>query len=114
MDSPLQSRSILRKTYIKAAKKDIYHALNYGPHNHPYDNFTSRERKALRSQRTRTDIVIKPTDKGSATVIMLRDDYLVKVMDHLENKNFYQRLDEDPTAQFAEEITSFLINLTDE
>ena len=37
----------------------------------------------------------------------------MKVMSHLENENFYQRLDEDPTEQFAEEVTSVLIDMTD-
>ena len=44
---------------------------------------------------------------------MSRQDYFVKVMSHLENENFYWRLDEDPTEQFAEQVTSVLLNMTD-
>ena len=62
--------------------------------------------------RSRSDIVIKPVDKGSATVVMLRQDYLAKVMSHLQNNEFYCRLDEDPTDRYAEEITSILKNMT--
>ena len=58
-------------------------------------------------------MTIKPAGKGSATVVMSRRDYLVKVMSHLEYENCYQRLDEDPTGRFAEEVTSVLINVTD-
>ena len=82
------------ETYIKADRDDIHRALELSPPNRQYDNLTSQERRALLSLRTRTDITIKPADKGSATVVMSRLDYLVKVMSHLENKHFYQRLDE--------------------
>ena len=44
---------------------------------------------------------------------MSRLDYFVKVMSHLENKSFYQRLDEDPTKRFAEEVTFVSLNMTD-
>ena len=33
-------------------------------------------------------------------------------MTHLENENFYQRLDEDPTVRFTEEVTFVLLNMT--
>ena len=95
MDSPC-NKDLALKTNIKAI---------------PNATLSSRQRKSLCSLRTRTNIVIKSADKGSAWVIMFRDDYLVKVMDHLENNNFYQRVDEEPTKQFAEEITLFLQNL---
>ena len=63
--------------------------------------------------RSRTDITIKPADKGSATVVMSRQDFLAKVMNHLEKKNFNRKLDEDPMERYAEEVTSFLQNMTD-
>ena len=64
--------------------------------------------------RTRTDITIKPADKRSATVVMSKRDYVVKVMSHvhLENENFYRRLDEDPIERFAEEVTFVLLGMT--
>ena len=37
----------------------------------------------------------------------------MKVMQHLDNGDFYERLDEDLTNQFAEEITSLLIDMID-
>ena len=37
----------------------------------------------------------------------------MKVVSHLENENVYQRLDEDPTEQFAEEVTSVVVDMTD-
>ena len=94
---PPCNRDPALETYIKAVKDDIHCALNRGPRDRPRDNLTSQKRKALLLLRTRTDITIKPADKGSATVVMSRRDYFVKAMSHLENENFYRRLDEGPT-----------------
>ena len=44
-------------------------------------------------------------------VIMSRTDYEAKVMDHFNNRNFYRKLQEDPTKQFSEEITTSLTDL---
>ena len=66
------------------------------------DNIGSNERRALSSLRKRTDIVIKRADKGSATVVMSKDDYLTRVMSHLNNMQFYEKLSDDPTEQFSE------------
>ena len=111
--TPPCNRDPALETYIKASKDDIHRALDRSPRNRPHDNLTSQERKALLSLRNRTDIIIKPADKGSATVVMSRRDYVAKVMSHLENENFYRRLDEDPTERFAEEVTSVLYNMTE-
>ncbi len=37
------------------------------------DNLTPDEREALKKPRNRTDIIIKPADKGSATVVMSKE-----------------------------------------
>ena len=46
-----------------------------------------------------------PTDKGSATVMVSKQDYLDKVMSHLRNEKYYLKLDEELTSRNAEEIT---------
>ena len=56
----------------------------------------------------RTDIIIKLADEGSATVIMPREDYLAKVMNLLDNTQFYEPLPDDLTEQFLEEIKTCL------
>ena len=61
----------------------------------------------------RSDIVIKPADKGSATVVMSRDDYLTRVMDHLNNTQFYEKLADDLMEWFSEEVTSFLTEMVE-
>ena len=69
---------------------------------------SSNEQKALSSLRRRTDVVIKPDDKGSATVVMSKDDYLTRVMHHLDNIQLYEKWTDNPTEHFSEEITSLL------
>ena len=45
-----------------------------------------------------TSIVILPADKGRSTVILNREDYLEKCMDHINNGP-YQLLNKDPTTK---------------
>ena len=75
------------------------------------DNLTRPQRKAMSSFRTQNDIMIKQADKGSATVVTLKEDYMTKVMQHLNNEQHNRKLDEDPTEQYAQEITTFLTNM---
>ena len=60
---------------------------------------------------TRTDIVIKKADKGSATVIMSREDYMNKARRHLNNRDHYLKPDDDPTQRFSLEIKEALIGM---
>ena len=53
---------------------------------------------------TRTDIVIKMADKGSATVIMSLQGYINKVQSHLDGRDHYLKLDNDPNQRFSQEI----------
>ena len=64
----------------------------------PKDNLSKDERKALKELQSDTSIVILPTDKGRSTVILNREDYLEKCMDHINNGP-YQLLKKDPTTK---------------
>ena len=75
------------------------------------DNLTRPERKAMSSLRTRNDIIVKRADKGSATVVMSKEDYMTKVMQHLNNEQHYRELNEDPTDQYTQEITTSLTDM---
>ena len=98
---PPPNRDAALETYIKAIEKDINKAVLQSPKKH-HDNLTSEERQALSSLRARTDIVIKKADKGSATVVMSREDYISKVMCHLDDREYYRKLNEDPTIIFLQ------------
>ena len=62
----------------------------------PEDNLSKDERKALKELQSDTSIVILPAGKGRSTVILNREDYLEKCMDHINNGP-YQLLKKDPT-----------------
>ena len=68
------------------------------------DNLPSEEKKALKSLRQRIDIIIKPADKGSAVVVLNREDYIREADRQLNNHTYYQKLTADPTTQHAAEI----------
>ena len=63
----------------------------------PKDNLSKDERKALKKLQSDTSIVILPADKGRSTIILNREDYLEKCMDHINNGP-YQLLKKDPTT----------------
>ena len=49
----------------------------------------------------------------SATEVMSTQDYLNKVMSHLQNEEYYLNLDEELASHYAEEITCLLREITD-
>ena len=74
MDTP-NYREPAEETHIKSVEREIQHFLDCGRTHGSNDNITIEERKALTSLWKRTDIVIKPADKGSATEVMSKDNY---------------------------------------
>ena len=105
--TPLVNRDAALESYIKLINDNIQEQIQT-PRKCCRDNLTKEERQALVSLRTRTDIVIKKADKGSATVVMSRQQYVTEVMRHLQNQYHYEKLPEDPTEVFFEEIKAFL------
>ena len=55
----------------------------------------------------RCEIVIKPADKGAITVIMDPDYYLEMCLRHLNDTNYYTRVDEDPSHSVFNRVVSF-------
>ena len=55
--------------------------------NHITDNLTPHERLALRNLKKRQDIIIKPADKGSGTVVMDKTCTWTNVIDNLMTLN---------------------------
>ena len=62
-------------------------------------NLSKEERLALKQLQNRTDIVIRPADKGSAVVVQDTTAYRDEVTRQLSDDNFYKKLDRDPTVQ---------------
>ena len=77
---------------------------------------TEVKREALKNLRRRTqtdEIVIKSANKGSATVIMSREDYVTEAMRQLNREEHYHRLDQDPTPEYTTQIIQLLGEMRD-
>ena len=74
-------------------------------------NLTEEELQALLSLRQNPDIVIKPADKGSATVIMDKNLYIAEGYRQLNNATHYKKLDSPKFPETAEKIRNILSEL---
>jgi hypothetical protein len=55
-------------------------------------NMNKVDYRALKSLRNRKDIVIKPADKGSSTIILNKSDYISEAMRQLSDSSYYKKL----------------------
>ena len=69
--------------------------------------FSSRLKCVGTAADTDTDIVIKPADKGSGTVVMSRQNYLDECYRQLNDPSFYKRVNEDPTGRRHKQASPF-------
>ena len=73
-----------------------------------HDSLPPQQRKALRELRRRSDTVIKLVDKGSAVVVLSKDDYIQEAEWQLNNHGHYEKLNEDPTLWYASETKKYV------
>ena len=76
----------------KAHKKIIEKVRDLTVHSNQ-QNLSVMERRALNKLRKNRKIVIKPADKGSATVILSRENYIREAHRQLNNPKYYKKLD---------------------
>ena len=92
------SREPYINTYIDRLRQEItdgtLHNLRF-----QRNNLTKREREALNRLSNNTDIIIKPADKGGATVIMNTKDYVKEAKRQLDNEVYYKRVERDFTLE---------------
>ena len=79
----------------------------------PHGNITPEEREALRGLRGKEDVVIVPADKGNATVLMDRDEYVRKALTIIEHKPF-EVVRRCPARQIETTLNKFLWRLFQE
>ena len=58
------------------------------------DNLDREERTAIKTLKQNKDIIIKPTDKGAAIVVMDKTDYVGEAEGKLANQVHNKRLEE--------------------
>ena len=102
--TPPTNRDSALNAYIDAIKHDI----STSNLNHITDNLTTRERESLRNLKKRPDIVIKPADKGSGTVVMDKTWYVNECNRQLNDVKFYRKQDEDITNQIQQRVIIYV------
>ena len=75
----------------------------------PPANITRDERQAIKDLKNDSSISIHPADKGRATVIMDKDDYMEKMERHVSDNTTYGPLPADPTKQYRDTIMATLL-----
>ena len=86
---PPKGREASLETYIKKIRTGVEHNLNSSQVKRHKDNLLSKERIPLNNLRQRTDIIIKPTDKGSAVVVLSKEDYIKEANRQLIDQTYY-------------------------
>lgn len=106
--NPPKNRDPALETFLNAVESDTWRLARSTSRK---DNLTPSERGALTQLRTRTDIVIKPADKGSATVVMSRETYTAEAYRWLTDHRHYLKLDVDPTEGHAERVKALILEM---
>lgn len=79
--------------------------------NIPKTNISKTEKEGLKQLRQNRNIIIKPADKGSATVIMDTENYILEAERQLANPIHYQLLDKPKFPETAQKILEILDKL---
>ncbi|BHF79043.1 hypothetical protein SprV_0602216000 [Sparganum proliferum] len=105
--------SILRQTEATEETKSlIRHQVSSLLMAHkPREVLSKVERDALRELKADKDLVIVPADKGRATVVLDRKDYLQKAKGLLEDRQFYVPCATNPVKALTREINATLLAL---
>ena len=77
------------------------------------NNITPEERRALKSLKNNNDIIIKPADKGSSTVIMNKEDYIKEGLNQLSNEKHYKKLNHPIYPDVSDKINNLLSKIKD-
>ena len=75
------------------------------------NNLNKAEIKALRNIRKNPNIVIKPADKGSATVIMDKQNYINEGMRQLNNNQYYKKIENPIYPETCLKVNEILYDL---
>ena len=74
-------------------------------------NLTKEDYKAIRSLKNNKDIVIKPSDKGSATFILGKQSYINEGQKKLNHTQFYESTESDLTGEVIHGINLYAHNI---
>ena len=74
-------------------------------------NLTLDEQNSLRMLKDNNSIIIKPADKGGATVILDKDNYILEAIRQLNDTKYYKKIDKPLYMENADKIRSILMDL---
>ena len=74
-------------------------------------NISRGERLAITNLTRNREIIIKPADKGSAVVVMNRNDYIAEGHKQLSDTNFYTKVDTDLTAHHMQVVQRYITKM---
>ena len=74
-------------------------------------NLNKQEYQYIKSLKNNPDIIIKPADKGSAIVILDKDNYIAEGERQLQDKQFYEETNMDLTGEVIHRVNLFLNNM---
>lgn len=100
-DIAMMTENILKQHTIVDGKGALLSAYK--------DNLTADQRTAIQQLRNNADIVIKPADKGSATVVMHKWAYAAEARRQLNNQKYYRKL----TRPLGDKLTLINAELMD-
>ena len=80
----------------------------------PRQNLSTNEKHSIEKLKSNRNIIIQKADKGSATVIMNKSDYLLENYRQLSNTNNYEKLNEFIQPKTASKILQILSKMKKE
>ena len=99
---PVGSQNL--ETFI--AINEIHLAAQNNNNKRIIQNLSKEEREALKTLSREKEIIIKPADKGGATVIQDTPSYITEARRQLNDTSVYTPLEKDPTKLFYKEVES--------
>lgn len=78
------------------------------------NNLNKEERISLVNLRNNSDIIIKPADKGGATVILNRENYIIEAERQLNNEKYYKKIPKPIFTDNIPKIRNILLDMLNE
>ncbi|CAJ0964212.1 unnamed protein product [Ranitomeya imitator] len=98
------------ETFVSLVERDIHtltREMDRGKFQF-HTNLTQAERLSLEQLSSDKSLIIKPADKGGATVIMDRSDYLEEVFRQLGDTTVYKKIPQNPLNQLINKIAPII------
>ena len=108
--TPHRNREAALEAYLQEVEADAWRLTGSIRRK---DNLTPEECRALSNLQSRANLIIKPADKGSATVVMSKEMYMTEAQRQLSDPKYYQKLTEDPTRESAGQVAGLVGEMAD-